>query len=39
VTNRARRGLVTIVSVSIGAAGGITSATYTLTLRTGPAPR
>lgn len=39
VTNRARRGLVTVVNVSIGTAGSIASATYTLTLTTARAPR
>jgi hypothetical protein len=39
VTNRGRRGLVTLVGVSIGTAGSITSATYTLTLTTARARR
>lgn len=39
LTNRGRRGRFAPVSVSVGLAGSIASATYTLTLRTARAPR
>jgi hypothetical protein len=39
VTNRGRRGLATVVGVSIGTGGSPAGATYTLTLTTARAPR